>query len=246
MYGWRARIGRINPSPETVGDEEWRRMMPDGVIVVSTRMFIESVDAPGLTAMVTHVERAAKELATTQPNVILMAGTAGAFNGGAGFDKVLCDRIQTAANGIKATTTMTAVVAALQALRIKSVAVVTPYLESVEQGLVTALSADGFDVPARRSMGIQKSSDMGKVDPHETYAFARSLMQSAGPVEGLLISCGNLRTLEIIRPMERDFGVPIITSNQAGLWQTLQMSGVELENGLSERFGRLFETTLPR
>ena len=45
MYGSRARIGRINPSPETVGDEEWRRLMPDDVIVVSTRMFIERVDA---------------------------------------------------------------------------------------------------------------------------------------------------------------------------------------------------------
>jgi len=28
MYGWRARIGRISPSPETVGAEEWRRSMP--------------------------------------------------------------------------------------------------------------------------------------------------------------------------------------------------------------------------
>ncbi len=85
MYGSRARIGRINPSPETVGDEEWRRLMPDDVIVVSTRMFIERVDPAGLTTMVTNVERASKELATARPNVILMAGTAGAFNGGLEF-----------------------------------------------------------------------------------------------------------------------------------------------------------------
>src|SRR5580704_4573536 len=86
MYGRVARIGRINPSPETVGDEEWRRLMPDGVIVVSTRMYIDAVDAAGLTNMVTHVDRAARELATARPNVILMAGTAGAFNGGLNFE----------------------------------------------------------------------------------------------------------------------------------------------------------------
>jgi maleate cis-trans isomerase len=69
MYGKRARIGRINPSPETVGDEEWRRLMPPGVIVVSTRMYIERVDRDGLTTMVKDVERASRELATARPNV---------------------------------------------------------------------------------------------------------------------------------------------------------------------------------
>src|SRR5690349_1438395 len=108
MYGWRARLGRINPSPETVGDEEWRRLCPEGVMVVSTRMYIDKVDPEGLTAMVTNVERAAKELASARANVILMAGTAGAFNGGAGFDAELARRMQEA-SGVQATTTMSAV-----------------------------------------------------------------------------------------------------------------------------------------
>ena len=117
MYGRRARIGRMNPSPETVGDEEWRRLMPEGVIVVSSRMYIESVDASGLTEMVKHVERAARDIATTRPNVILMAGTAGAFNGGPQFDVELSRRIEKA-SGVTGTTTMTAVFEALQSMDI--------------------------------------------------------------------------------------------------------------------------------
>src|SRR5580658_4070129 len=120
MYGSRARIGRINPSPETVGDEEWRRLMPDGVIVVSTRMFIERVDPEGLTAMVANVERAARDLATARPDVILMAGTAGAFNGGLNFDAELSRRIGEA-SGVPGTTTMTAVIEALRVLQIGKV-----------------------------------------------------------------------------------------------------------------------------
>src|SRR5258708_3106385 len=159
MYGGSARIGRINPSPETVGDEEWRRLMPEGVIVVSTRMYIESVDASGLTNMVTHVDRAARELATTRPNVILMAGTAGAFNGGLNFDVELSRRIELA-SGVVGTTTMSAVLAALNAMKIRRLCIATSYIESVDQALAAVLVASGIDVVAVKGMGILKSIDM--------------------------------------------------------------------------------------
>ncbi len=47
MYGWRARIGRISPSPETAGAEEWRRSLPEGVCLVETRTLIHDVTAEG-------------------------------------------------------------------------------------------------------------------------------------------------------------------------------------------------------
>ena len=219
MYGWRARIGRINPSPETVGDEEWRRLCPDGTTVVSTRMFIERVDRDGLTEMVGHVERAAKELATARPKVILMAGTAGAFNGGPGFDQALIKRIEDAA-GVPATTTMTAVLEALDALGIQRVAVATSYIRPVDEDLARVLRAAGKDVAAIRGMGILKSIDMGDILPEATYAFAREMLMAAEDrTDGCLISCGNLRSLEAIERLEADFDLPVVTSNQAGLWQ---------------------------
>ncbi|MGH7824506.1 MAG: hypothetical protein ACREQ7_04940 [Candidatus Binatia bacterium] len=101
MYGWRAKIGRISPSPETVGAEEWRRAMPDGVCLVETRTLIHAVTVEGLAEMVTQVERAARELASAEVDVILQAGTAAAFFRGIGHDLELIQRI-TAAAGIKA------------------------------------------------------------------------------------------------------------------------------------------------
>ena len=79
MYGWRAKIGRISPSPETVGAEEWRRSMPDGVCLVETRTLIHDVTVEGLSETVKQVERAALELASAEVDVILQAGTAIAF-----------------------------------------------------------------------------------------------------------------------------------------------------------------------
>jgi maleate cis-trans isomerase len=242
MYGPRARLGRINPSPETVGDQEWGRMCPDGVITVSTRMFIERVDPEGLDAMVEQVERAAKEIATARPSMILMAGTAGAFNGGPGFENDLIKRIEDA-TGVAATTTMTAVLAALDALGIERVAVATSYIQPVDDLLATALRAAGKDVVTIRGMGILKSIDMGDVAPEATERFTAEMLTGIGGAagaDGCLISCGNLRTLEAIAPLESEFGIPVVTSNQAGLWQALRMAGIEA-NEVSGA-GRLFAT----
>jgi maleate cis-trans isomerase len=243
MYGWRARIGRINPSPETVGDEEWRRLMPDGVIVVSTRMFIERVDADSLTGMVTHVERAARELATARPDVILMAGTAGAFNGGLNFDSQLSRRIEQASGGLTSTTTMTAVLQALKALRVQRLGIATSYIASVDAALANVVTGSGLSVAGAKGMGILKSIDMGDVRPEQTYRFARSVFEGMPDADGYLISCGNLRTLEIISTLEQDFGKPVISSNQAGLWHALRLAGVKADGTALQIGGRLFTET---
>jgi maleate cis-trans isomerase len=242
MYGRRARIGRINPSPETVGDEEWRRLMPEGVIVVSTRMYIESVDASGLAHMVTHIERAARELATTRPDVILMAGTAGAFNGGLNFDVELSRRIEQA-SGVTGTTTMSAVLAALQALNMRRLCIATSYIESVDNALASVLRGSGIDVVGVKGMGILKSIDMGDVEPEQTYRFARGVFDAAPEADGYFISCGNLRTLEVIAPLESELGKPVITSNQAGLWHALRLAGVKADGPALGMGGRLFADT---
>ena len=226
MYGWRAKIGRISPSPETVGAEEWRRSMPDGVCLVETRTLIHDVTMEGLTEMVKHVERAAAELASAEVDLILQAGTAAAFFRGIGYDLELINRIA-ATTGIRATTTLTAVVAALRELGARRLSVVTPYLSEIDAKLVAVLCGSGFEVVAIRGMGLKRSIDMGKVLPQTTYRFAREVSRKAPNADATLISCGNLRSFEAIEPLETDTGLPVVTSNQAGLWQALRLVGVK-------------------
>ena len=226
MYGSRAKIGRISPSPETVGCEEWRRVMPEGVCLVETRTLIHEVTVEGLAETVKQVERAALELASAEVDVILQAGTAIAFFRGFGHDQELCRRIS-AATGIKATTSLTALVQALRMLGIKAPVVATSYLADIDARLADVLEKSGFAIAAIRGMGLKRSIDMGKVMPDETERFARGVANAAPGADGILISCGNLRTFEAIEPLEKEFGLPVITSNQAGLWQVLRMAGIE-------------------
>ena len=226
MYGWRAKIGRISPSPETVGCEEWRRSMPEGVCLVETRTLLHDVTVEGLGETVKQVERAAMELASAEVDVILQAGTAIAFFRGFGHDQELCRRIS-AATGIKATTSLTSVVEALRALGITRPAIATSYLPDIDARLVDVLQQSGFAVAAIRGMGLKRSIDMGKVMPEETYRLAREVARSATDADGIFISCGNLRSFETIEPLEMEIGLPVVTSNQAGLWQTLRMAGID-------------------
>lgn len=225
MYGWRAKIGRISPSPETVGCEEWRRALPEGVCLVETRTLLHEVTVEGLAETVKQVERAALELASAEVDVILQAGTAIAFFRGFGHDRELSQRI-TARTGIKATTSLTAVVEALRALGIKRPAIATSYLADIDARLVDVLERSNFRVAAIRGMGLKKSIDMGKVQPDATYALAKEVAGSAPDADGILISCGNLRSCEAIEALEKDTGLPVVTSNQAGLWQALRMAGI--------------------
>ena len=225
MYGWRAKIGRISPSPETVGCEEWRRHLPDGVCLVETRTLLHDVTVEGLAETAKQVERAALELASAEVDVILQAGTAIAFFRGFGHDRELAQRITTA-TGIKATTSLTAVVEALRKLGITRPAIATSYLPDIDARLVDVLEQSGFQVAAIRGMGLKRSIDMGKIYPDETYRLAREAVRAAPAANGILISCGNLRSFEAIEALETDTGLPVVTSNQAGLWQALRMAGI--------------------
>ena len=237
MYGWRARIGRISPSPETAGAEEWRRSLPEGVCLVETRMLIHDVTAEGLAKMIEQVERAALELASARVDVILQAGTAAAFFRGLGHDLDLIRRI-TDATKIQATTTLTAVVDALGTLGIRRPAIATPYIPEMDAKLVEVLAASGFQTAGIKGLGLRRSIDMGDLGPEAAYRLGRDVIRAARNPDGILISCGNFRTFEIIQQLETDSGLPVVTSNQAGLWRALRLAGVQ---DRIDGLGRLLE-----
>jgi maleate isomerase len=102
------------------------------------------------------------------------------------------------------------------------------------------LKGSGVEVLMIKGMGFLKSIDMGDIEPEQTYRFARDVFESVQEADGYFISCGNLRTLEAIAPLEHDFEKPIITSNQAGLWHALRLANVRVDGPALTIGGRLF------
>ena len=215
-----------------------RLAVPDDVLVLFSRLRLPGgeVTAEALDRMTSgdRLEEAARELGDAGVSVITFACTSGSLLHGPGFDERLCARI-TAATGVRASTTATAVVAALHHLDARTVAVGTPYTDDINDREVVFLEDAGFEIP--KIVGLSKGFDheIRELRQDEVLALARDA--HAPGSDALFLSCTNLPVLPLIPALEDELGVPVVTSNQATLWHLLRLAGVE--DRLSASLGRL-------
>ena len=89
---------------------------------------------------------------------------------------------------------------------------------------------------AIRGLGIRDDRTIGSQSPQTAYRLAREVNRPE--VDCLFVSCTNFATIPIIAALEADTGKPVVTSNQATIWDSLRRAGVrEPIRG----FGRLLE-----
>lgn len=225
MYGWRARIGCIVPSSGTVTEAEWQRSVPEGVVIVSSRVLIDDVTAAGAEGMIKQFERAAREVASANVNAIIQVGTPAGLVDDDGTGRALAEKLQ-ALTGVPTAVMMAACLDALGALGMRRIVVAAPYIEDISARLRGTLESNGFDVLALNTLGIQKNLEINSLDPNSSYRAAREVFASAPKADGVFISCAGWRTFEIIQTLEEDLGVPVVTSSSAGLWMALRLAGV--------------------
>lgn len=221
MYGWRARIGHINPSPATVGQEEWRKAAPNGVAFVGSRYTMDQNTRSGHDQMLAELERAAREVATAQVDVIVQCSTLAAL----GREAEIRERIEQA-TGIPGITVLGSTVAALGAIGARRVALASPYTDDQNSALGKYLGSCGFEVVATRGLNKVRSIEFGAEEPHVFYRLGREVARAALDADTLLLSCGNTRTFEVLEALEWDTGFEVISTNQAALWNALRVAGI--------------------
>ena len=224
MYGGKGRIGLLVPSVNTVVEPEFNRLAPEGIGVFAARLRNQRADTEDAKAMLQHVERAADELGSAHVDVLAFACTASSFVDGCCGEIELRRRIERAAK-TQAVTTSAAVTAALHGLDANRIAVATPYADELNALEKRYLEAEGIEVLSISGMGIAEAFDIGKVTPQETAEFARRSWRQGA--DALFISCTNLRTIEVIQLLEKEFEKPVISSNSATCWACLRALGFE-------------------
>jgi arylmalonate decarboxylase len=60
----------------------------------------------------------------------------------------------------------------------------------------------------------------------------------APEADGIVISCGGLKTLELAQPLEARHGLPVVSSTPAALWSAVRLVG---HTGQVDGYGQLFE-----
>lgn len=219
-FGTLARIGHLYPSGGLC-DYEIQRMAPDGVQFVTTRMPFRRTGLADDLALFDDLEAHSRLLADAEVDLIAVNCTAATML--AGPDAVN-SRVR-AATGIAATTTIEAVLEALAAAGIRRVALLTPYEEEVTAAEVAFLRAQGLEVAGTATLPCRTPVEQAERDPEVWRRLARD--PALRQADGLLISCAGIRVAPVLADIEREFGRPVIASNQALLWRCLRMTGVQ-------------------
>jgi maleate isomerase len=231
---WRARIGFVLLAMEQTIEEDVFRLAPPGVGIHFTRArMANEVTVENLEAMASELaDAAALLLPEGDLDVVCYACTSGSIV--IGEERVMAE-LSRGAPGARATTLVTGVVRALRALQAQRIVVATPYLDEINVLETRYLQEQGFDVLDIQGLNIRKDADMVRVAPDFILEFAKSIDRA--DAEAIFVSCGALRTLDVVEELEQRIGKPVVASNQAMIWDTLRLAGVEDE---IDGYGRLF------
>ena len=232
---WRAKLGFLINTNELVVENNLFRMAPEGVGVYMTRN--RTSKHITVAELAKHIETMADAasvlLPEVVPDVIAYACTSGTIV--IGEERVMAE-IKRGAPGSRATTLVTGVVNALRALGASRIVVGTPYLDEVNALEARFLAEKGFDVLDIQGLNVEHGDAMGRITPAYIKEFALSIDRPEA--DAIFISCGGIRTIDVLQEIEEACGKPVVASNQAMMWDCLRRVGID--DNLSG-FGRLFE-----
>ncbi|KAA9006858.1 maleate cis-trans isomerase family protein [Histidinibacterium aquaticum] len=117
--------------------------------------------------------------------------------------------------------------AAFGHLDVRRVGLVSPYGTDIAAALRATFEEQGVAVPEAMSFGEEVEANVARIDPVSIAAAAREIARR-GTVDGIFLSCTNLRTLDVIEPLERELGCPVIGSNLALAWDMARAAGLRL------------------
>ncbi len=236
-YGWRAKLGLIVPPTNTVNEGEWSRMVPEGVTFHTRRMPLhaDTTSEAGRAALYADIGRAVGDLTPARVDVVAYGCTAGSM---VSPPDALPQHI-TGIAGCAAVTTAAAIVQALRALGVRRLSIATPYHQALNDHEEHFLTDNGFEVLSIAGLGIGAGGPNEYIRIAETpldavATHARRVFRAGS--DALLISCTDFPTLPLLPDLEREFGVPVVTSNQATFWAALRAAGIK---DRFERFGVL-------
>jgi maleate isomerase len=241
MIGWRARLGFLLPPGNPTIEAEMIALAPEGVSVHFHRM-----TAQGATGsldrqdernrmMVDNIGGSVELLAMVDPNVIVLAHTATSYSLGRRGEADLLGRLQQA-TGKRVITAFGAVLRALEALKVRRLALGTPYSpETTLQGKAL-LEAHGLEVV--NFANLQGVTNIYDETAERAYGLARLVDRE--DAEAVFLSGTGMPTLPVLELLEQDLGKPVISSASAMMWHALRLAGV---GQLIPGYGRLLTLT---
>jgi arylmalonate decarboxylase len=227
-------LGLIFPVTRPV-PPEGLAMYPTGVTFLTLGLGLKTMTPEGYDAVIDRIGPAAEKLASQGANAVVLMGTSLSFYKGAAFNEKLTETLKKA-TGLPATTMSTGVIAGLRAVGAKRVVAATAYDDEVNRRLQAFLKESGFEVLGVKGLGIEKVEDVDRVTQDGLLKFCVGVRETQPKANAILVSCGGLRTLEILAPLEQQGHIPAVSSTPHALWAGVRLLGL---SGRAPGFGTL-------
>lgn len=238
----RARIGLIVLSSDLTIEHEWQRVFAtlDGVSLYHARIPNSPTITPDtLRAMEPHIRPTAELLLPGHRFDVLAYGCTSASMV-LGEEHVM-DLMRLAKPDALTTTPITAVRIAMRALGARRIALLTPYRDDVNRGIIRYLELRGLEVPVFGSFNEEDDGKVGRIAPASVEAAVDELAQEPG-VDAVFVSCTSIRIAQVATAIEARIGKPVTSSNHAMAWHALRLAGI---TDRLPAWGSLFTRQLP-
>jgi len=210
------RVGLLVPASNSVMEVDFYRNLPPAYTLHVARMYLSEVTVAGEEAMLdVFLPRAASDLASLRPEVMVLGCTsAGALRGNA-YELELCRDLERR-TGARVVSVNAAVRESLRGLDAARVGVVTPYLDELNLRIRSSLEQDAFQVPVIAGLGLADNESIASVTPEAIAGFAIDRLGGKA-MDAVFISCTNFRGAQAAGEVRARLGLPVVTSNLAAL-----------------------------
>ncbi|MCY4424288.1 MAG: hypothetical protein OXC06_14605 [Acidimicrobiaceae bacterium] len=231
VVGYRAKIGVIVPSTNTVVEHDFSRVRPAGVTFHSGRFLVEAPDLSSDEAFLHFLDlirqtipHAVRDIMTCKPDHILMGMSAETFWGGKEGNAAFSARVREIAGDIGITSGAAACNAALELLGVRRIACLTPYQPAADEQVYGYFTECGFDVRRVRGLRCASATSIADVTPE---TLVDVLKEIDGDDIDAIVQCGtNLSMVEVADQAERWLGKPVLAINAVCLWHALRTLGI--------------------
>ena len=226
----RKRFGILVPFTNTNLEPDMALLRPEGVSMHFARMGgYDQNEIPDAKQM--HVLGAAnldeplRLLQGVQPDVILYGCTSATLTHGLSFDRELAERIETE-NGAHTITAAGALVNALKFLGVSRISFASPYVREINDMAIDFLKEAGFSTVHCSEVSTRLDNyGQGELLPEKVYNLG--LKADHKDSQAVILSCTDMRSVEVISKLEEMLDKPVISSNQAMMFQAMRVTGIE-------------------
>lgn len=243
-WGWRARIGLFIVGSEAVPEAEWWAMAPPGVSVHAARVTARAPwaswreDRTGVD-LADDLQRGCRQFSAMHLSAVVLAHTTSSVVGGKGWDAAAASGLSAAlGGGAVVTTNGMDTLAALRASGVKRPFLVLPpwFPDDTVDAAVRYYAEHGL--PPAAYLRTDPGRKWRDLPPGDLYGHGMGVAQEVEPLyaqiraacpaaaDGVLIAGTGFRCVAILELLERDLDRPVISANQASLWQCLRLSGI--------------------